>query len=127
MTAIPASLSRVPNVLASRIALAGINGTSQRMLQLQAQMSSALNFQRPSENSIGASAVLSLNEILERREQRVRNLGEAGSILDSIDTTLGDVTELLQEAKVIGLAQVGTGSDEATRRCLLYTSDAADE
>ena len=116
MTAIPASLSRVPNVLASRIALAGINGTSQRMLQLQAQMSSALNFQRPSENSIGASAVLSLNEILERREQRVRNLGEAGSILDSIDTTLGDVTELLQEAKVIGLAQVGTGSDEATRR-----------
>ena len=116
MTAIPASLSRVPNVLASRIALAGINGTSQRLLQLQAQMSSALQFQRPSENSIGASAVLSINEILERREQRVRNLGEAGSMLDSIDTTLGDVTELLQEAKVIGLAQVGTGSDEATRR-----------
>ena len=61
MTAIPASLSRVPNVLASRIALAGINGTSQRLLQLQAQMSSALQFQRPSENSIGASAVLSIN------------------------------------------------------------------
>ena len=116
MTAIPASLNRVPNVLASRIALSGINGTSRQLLAIQSQMSSALQFQRPSENSIGASAVLSINEILERREQRVRNLGEAGSMLDSIDTTLGDVTELLQEAKVIGLAQVGTGSDEATRR-----------
>jgi len=116
MTAIPAFLNRVPNSLASRIALSGIHGTTKQLLKIQGQMSSALQFQRPSENSIGASAVLSINEILERREQRVRNLGEAGSILDSIDTTLGDVTELLQEAKVLGLAQVGTGSDEATRR-----------
>jgi flagellar hook-associated protein 3 FlgL len=116
MSAIPANLNRVPNVLASRIALTGISGTNRELLRIQTQMSSALQFQRPSENSIGASAVLSLNEIIERREQRVRNLGDAGATLDSIDTALGDVSEILQEAKVIGLAQVGTGSDEATRR-----------
>jgi flagellar hook-associated protein 3 FlgL len=116
MSAIPANLSRVPNLLASRIALTGISGTNRELLRIQTQMSSALQFQRPSENAIGASAVLSLNEILERREQRIRNLGDASSTLNSVDTALGDVTDILQEAKVIGLAQVGTGSDEATRR-----------
>lgn len=116
MSAIPANLSRVPNILASRIALAGMNGTNRDLLRVQGQMASGLQFDRPSQNSVGASAVLSINETLDRREQRVRNLGDGASLLNSIDSTLGDITELVQEAKVIGLAQVGTGSDEATRR-----------
>ena len=84
MSAIPANLSRVPNLLASRIALTGISGTNRELLRIQTQMSSALQFQRPSENAIGASAVLSLNEILERREQRMRNLGDASSTLNAV-------------------------------------------
>jgi len=116
MSAIPANLARVSNLLASRIALGGISGTNRELLRAQVQMSSGERFLRPSEDAVGASAVLSLNEAIARREQRMRNLSAAESMLDSIDSSLNDITELVQEAKTIGLAQVGFGSDEVTRR-----------
>lgn len=116
MSAIPANLNRVSTVLASRIALAGTNSANRQLLRIQGQMASGLAFERPSENAVGASAVLTINEIIDRRAQRVRNLSEGSAMLSSIDSALGDVSELVQEAKVIGLAQVGTGSDDATRR-----------
>lgn len=116
MSAIPANLARVSNLLASRIALGGISGTNRDLLRVQVQLSTGERFSRPSEDSVGASAVLSLNESIGRREQRVRNLSAAESMLDSIDSSLNDITELIQEAKTIGLAQVGFGSDEVTRR-----------
>jgi flagellar hook-associated protein 3 FlgL len=116
MSAIPANLARVSNLLASRIALGGISGTNRELLRTQVQLSTGERFSRPSEDSVGASAVLSLNDSIGRREQRVRNLSAAESMLDSIDSSLNDITELMQEAKTIGLAQVGFGSDEVTRR-----------
>jgi flagellin-like hook-associated protein FlgL len=116
MSAIPANLSRVPNLLASRIALGGVQGTNRELLLMQIRLASGKEFTRPSENAIGASTLSVLEDVIERREQRVKNLSQADSILNSLDASLGDVTDILQEAKGIGLSQIGVGSDAATRR-----------
>lgn len=116
MSAIPANLSRVPNLLASRIALGGIQSTNRDLLLMQIQLASGKQFTRPSENAIGASTLSVLEDVIERREQRLTNLSQADSTLNSVDAALGDVADILQEAKGIGLSQIGVGSDEATRR-----------
>ena len=53
MSAIPAILARVPNQLASRIALAGIQNTNRDLLTLQVRLATGKEFTRPSENAIG--------------------------------------------------------------------------
>lgn len=116
MSAIPANLARVPNLLASRIALGGIQGTNRELLMMQIRLASGKEFTRPSENAIGASTISVLEDAIERREQRVRNLSQAESTLNSLDASLADVSDILQEARGIGLSQIGVGSDEATRR-----------
>ncbi len=115
MGVIPANLARVPNALASRIALSGIQKSNRDLLMLQVQLAAGKAFSRPSENAIGASTVSVLDDAIERREQRVRNLSQADATLNSLDGALGDVSDLLQEARGIGLSQIGVGSDEATR------------
>ena len=116
MGAIPANLARVPNALASRIALGGIQKTNREFLMLQVRLAAGKEFTRPSENAIGASTVSVLEDLIERREQRTRNLSQADATLNSLDAALGDVSDLLQEARGIGLSQIGVGSDQATRR-----------
>jgi len=116
MSAIPANLARVPNLLASRIALGGIQGTNRELLLLQVRLASGKEFSRPSENAIGASTVTVLEDAIERRDQRIRNLSQADATLGALDAALADVADILQEAKGIGLSQIGVGSDEATRR-----------
>ena len=115
MSAIPANLARVPNLLASRIALGGIQNTNRELLMLQIRLASGKQFNRPSENAIGASTVSVLEDIIERRAQRTRNLSEADAALNSLDSALADVGDILQEARGIGLGQIGVGSDAATR------------
>lgn len=116
MSAIPAILARVPNQLASRIALAGIQNTNRDLLTLQVRLATGKEFTRPSENAIGASTVAVLDDAIERRDQRVRNLAQADASLNALDAALADVSDILQEAKGIGLSQIGVGSDAATRR-----------
>ena len=85
MGVIPANLARVPNALASRIALGGIQKTNRELLLLQIQLASGKAFTRPSENAIGASTVGVLDDAIERRDQRVRNLSQADATLNSLD------------------------------------------
>ncbi len=112
----PANLARVPNLLASRIALSGIQRSNRGLLAVQVQLASGMQFTRPSENAIGASSVTVLDDLIERRMQRGTNLGQAESVLNSLDASLGDLSDILQEARGIGLSQIGVGSDAATRQ-----------
>lgn len=115
MNSIPTNLARVPNLLSSQMMLSTLTGTSQRLLNTQIQLATGHLINRPSDNAIGASTVSVLDDILERREQRLRNLTHAESVLNTTDAALSDASEILLEAKGIGLSQIGVGSDAQTR------------
>lgn len=115
MSSIPSNLARVPNMLSSHILLASMQNTNQRLLNTQIQLATGRLINRPSDNAIYASTISVLDDVLERREQRLRNLSHAEAVLNSTDSALGEASNILLEAKSIGLSQIGAGSDAQTR------------
>lgn len=124
MSSIPSNLSRVPNQLASQVILSNITRTSQNLLQTQIQLATGRRVNRPSDDSIAASTVSILDDIIERRDQRLRNLSHAEAVLNNIDAALDDANNLLLEAKGIASSQIGVGSDAATRASQAHVIDS---
>ncbi len=116
MPSIPSNLSRAPNLLTSQVLASQINRTNVSLLQVQSQLASGRSVERMSDNAVRATTIATLDDHLERREQRLTNLDAAGDTLDFLDSTLGDAVDLLREAKAIASSQIGVGSDAQTRR-----------
>jgi flagellar hook-associated protein 3 FlgL len=121
---IPSNLNRVPTLLASRLSYGSIAETTRQMLRIQEQLATGKAINRPSDDAVGTSAVSALDDAIERREQRMKNLAEAQGMVDAVDGALGDLSDLLQESKAIGLSQIGIGSDAATRKNQAQVIDA---
>jgi flagellar hook-associated protein 3 FlgL len=115
MTSIPSNLARVPTLLVNQSLLSSMTHTSRGLIEVQSQLASGKLVNRPSDNAVATSAISILDDILEKREQRVRNLSHGSSVLGNVDTALADATELMHEARAIALGQIGVGSDGATR------------
>ncbi|MCH6550790.1 MAG: hypothetical protein IH804_02085, partial [Planctomycetes bacterium] len=116
MSAIPSNLARVPNLLAAQIMLGSLNRTNLGLLQTQVQLATGKLVNRPSDDAVAASTISVLDDIIERRNQRVRNLTHGESVLGNIDAALDEATAIAQEARGIGLSQIGVGSDSDTRQ-----------
>ena len=115
MSSIPTNLARVPTMLSAQMMLGSIQSTSHRLLDAQIQLATGRAVNRPSENAVAASTIGVLDDILERRDQRLRNLSHAEAVLNNSDAALGEGSNILLEAKSIGLSQIGAGSDAQTR------------
>lgn len=116
MSAIPSSLARVPNALSSQVLLSALTRTQKDLLHTQVQLSTAKRVNRGSDDAVAASTIAVMDDVIERRLQRQRNLDHAAGLLNTIDASLGDATDLVLEAKALGLSQIGVGSDAETRR-----------
>jgi len=115
MSVIPSNLARVPNMLASQIMLSSINNTQRNLLDTQTQLATGQRVNKPSDDAIAASTISVLDDQIERRDQRLRNMSHAESMLNNVDSALGDASNLVLQAKDVGLSQIGVGSDEQTR------------
>lgn len=111
----PASLVRVPNLLAARSALGGLTRTSLEMLRVQEQLSSGRSISRPSDDAVRSSVLLTLDESLERTDQRLRNFQHAQSLMGTADAALSEAATLARDVVSIASSQIGVGSDAATR------------
>src|SRR4026209_466310 len=99
MSSIPSNLARVPNLLVTQVVLGSITGTNQTLLRTQIQLSTGKQVNHPSDNAVAASTISVLDSILERREQRTRNLSHAESVLNNTDAALAAASDLLLGAK----------------------------
>ncbi len=116
MSSLPANLSRVSNLLSSQLLLSSITRSNVSLLGLQNQMATGQAITRFSDDSIGAVTISALQDRLGRTEQRLRNLSNAQGTLDYLDSSVGDASELVLEAKNIASDQIGAQSDTVTRR-----------
>ena len=91
MSAISSVLGRVPNLLASQTVLGSITRTNTALLDLQVKLASGKEIIRASENPVAAGTIGVLDDVLERRDQRLRNLSEASAVLGTIDSALGEI------------------------------------
>ncbi|MHC4948887.1 MAG: flagellin N-terminal helical domain-containing protein, partial [Planctomycetota bacterium] len=115
MSIIPSSLARVPDMLVSRISRESLLQTNRSLLRTQLELASGKRVSRPSDDAVASGTIAVLDDVIERRDQRLRNLSHAESVLNTVDAALADVNELLLEAKGIGASQIGIGSDADTR------------
>ncbi len=111
----PSSLVRVPNLLAARTAMGGLARTSLEMLRVQEQLSSGRAISRPSDDAVRSSVLLTLDETLERTQQRMRNFQHAQSLMGTADAALAEAATLARDAISVATSQIGVGSDATTR------------
>jgi hypothetical protein len=71
---------------------------------------------RASDDALATSLISVLDDVVERRDQWLRNLSHADAVLNNVDAALADASDLMIEAKGIASGQIGIGSDEETRR-----------
>jgi len=116
MSSIPSNLARIPNSLASKIVLQALQRTQSRILQTQIQLATGRRVNYASDDPLATSIVSVLDDVVERRDQWLRNLSHADAVLNNVDAALADATDLLIEAKGIASSQIGVGSDTETRR-----------
>lgn len=115
MTSIPANLARVPNLLRSSQLQNGITRTNLDLLLVQDQLASGKAVGKFSDDPIAASAINVLRERLARGDQTIKNLSSAQATLDYLDTSVGDVSDLVREASSVASGQIGVTSDASTR------------
>jgi flagellar hook-associated protein 3 FlgL len=115
MGALPANLSRVPNMLANSLLLGAVTRTNLDLLNVQTQLTTGRKVAKVSDDAVAASAIGVLNQRLAVGAQVQNNLDSADSLLSYLDTSLGDATDVVQGAKSIASGQIGVGSDRATR------------
>jgi flagellin-like hook-associated protein FlgL len=115
MSSIPSNLARVPNALLSSVTMSTLNRTSGELLNAQLQLTTGRLVNRPSDNAVSASTISVLDDIIERRSQRLRNLDHGEAMLNNLDSALADAGDALLEAKSLALSQIGFGADPETR------------
>ncbi|QDU32693.1 flagellar hook-associated protein FlgL [Poriferisphaera corsica] len=93
-----------------------LNRTQLEMFKVQQQLQTNQKYAAPSDGASATSAILQLTQQLQAREQWNLNLNEAKSSLDTIDSSLSEITKTLLESISIGSSQIGTGSTEDTRK-----------
>ena len=116
MSSIPSNLARLPNVLSRQIVLAALQRTQRNILGAEIQLATGLRVNRASDDPLATSVISVLDDVVERREQWLRNLSHADGVLNNVDNALADATDLIIEAKGIASSSVGVGSDAETRR-----------
>src|ERR1700704_1287806 len=101
MAILPVPLARVSNQLRSNVALASIAKTQQDLLKVQNELSTGKRGNTPGDDAGASSIIQQLLKTLEQRQGFATNLQKANSQLSEVDSTLGDLTDLLQQAQTL--------------------------
>ncbi len=116
MAILPLQLARVSNTLRSSVANSQLSRTQQQLLEVQNQLSSGKRLSLASDDPGAAAIVQQLKKTLQQRDAYSQNLRHAQSQLGEVDSTLSDVTDLLQQAQNIASANVGSTVTDAERQ-----------
>lgn len=106
---------RITNGMQSASMLRSLQGSSERSMKLQEQLSTGRRINRPSDDPVGISRTLKLNRDLCENEQYTKNAQDAKALLDATDTALGGVGDILQRLNEIAVAGANDTLPQASR------------
>ena len=115
MASIPATAGRVPTRLANEATLNRLTSTNLELLNLQEQMASAKRVLRPSDDAVAAAGISFLDRTIETEQQLASNINRSIGVMNTIDSSLGEITDIINQANALALEQVGITSDATTR------------
>lgn len=109
------SLNRAPGLLLSGSSSSNITRTQLEIFRENQKLSTGRDLLAPSDDTVRSAAVSELDARIEKSKQRQQNLGLTASSLAIADGALGEVTDLLGQARDLALDQLGFGSDADQR------------
>jgi flagellar hook-associated protein 3 FlgL len=115
MAVLPTNLARVSNSLRSNTALFQLRRTQEQLLRTQNELATGRRINAPSDDPGAAAVALQLRKTLERSDAYSDNLRRAAANLSEVDSTLGDVTQLIQQASNVAQTNVGDSVTQAQR------------
>jgi flagellar hook-associated protein 3 FlgL len=108
MSILPLQLARVSNLLRSNLGSSNITRVQKQLLDVQNQLSTGQRLNVPSDDPGDSAIVQQLQKLLEQRQAYSTNLNHAQSQLGEVDSSLGDLSDLLNQAQQIASANVGS-------------------
>src|SRR3954468_3814405 len=108
MSIIPLQLARVSNALQMNLSQRTITQTQRSLLDVQNQLSTGRRLTTPSDDPGDSAISMQIRKLLEQRAGFEDNLKQASSHLSEVDTTLGDMSDLLRQAQTLASANVGS-------------------
>ncbi|MEM8834733.1 MAG: flagellin [Planctomycetota bacterium] len=115
MGQIPANIARTPNALFSQISTRNINATNLSLLRINEQLSTGLRVNRTSDDAVASALITTLDRRLETTERRLGAMNNGRLMLDTVDSALGELSDVVLEARTLALANIGVTSDPDTR------------
>lgn len=109
MAILPLQLARVSNLLRTNVTQAAIARTQASLLAVQNELSTGKRINLPSDDPGAAAIAQQVRKLLEQRKAYADNLTRAASHLGQVDASLGELSDLLQQAQTIASANVGDG------------------
>jgi flagellar hook-associated protein 3 FlgL len=114
MSILPIGLARVSTLLQASQAAQTIDSTQSQLQQVENELSTGKAVNEPSDNPEAASMIEQLNKTLTSQQTYNDNINSATSQLSETDSTLGDLTNLLEQAT--GIASANVGSDVSAQQ-----------
>ena len=114
MAILPLNLARVSNQLRSSTSANQIGRTQEQLLKTQNELTTGRRLNSPSDDAGAAAIAQQLRKTIEQRQAYDANLKSAGSQLGAVDTSLGELSDLLLQAQQISQQNIGddVSSDE---------------
>lgn len=112
----PLNISRVSTALFSASSLSNIQRTNVSLFDVTNQLSTGRQVNRPSDDPVRAAAITLLDNRRLAAQQRGRSIEHASGVLDRLDSSLSEASDLVRQAQSLASSQIGLTSDANTRR-----------
>lgn len=116
MAIVPLQLARVSNTLRTSVASSALSRTQAQLLRVQNELTTGKRLNVPSDDPGSAAIAQQIRKTLEQRLAFEQNLKHASNQLAEVDSSLGELTSLLDEAQSIASANVGSDVPEEQRQ-----------
>jgi len=116
-------VTRITNNMIARQVTQNLQNNLRRLSQLQMQLSTTKQFNKPSDAPIDYAQSLDLREVLLGERRYVENIERGTSLLNLNDTTLGGVNEVIQRARELALEGANDTLDPDVREALAAEVD----
>src|ERR1700722_12697932 len=116
MAILPLGISQVSNLLQSSITTNQIDSEQGQLVTIENELATGNAINTPSDNPAASAIIMQLQQTLNRQSSYTDTINSASAQLSQTDSSLGNLTTLLQQAEQIASADVGSDVSESQRQ-----------
>jgi flagellar hook-associated protein 3 len=116
MAVLPLGISQVSNLMQSNLLTGQIDTTQSQLLKIENELSTGQAVNVPSDNPAASSIIIQLQQTLSRQQNYNDTINSASAQLSQTDSSIGNLTTLLQQAEQIASQDVGTDVTQNQRQ-----------